>query len=169
MGVDPISMAMMGSTLLSAGGSVMEGVAANKMGKYQQKVAEMNAEIAEKNAREAIATSQVEAQESDMSALAFMGAQEAMQGASGLSLSGGSQVAAREASKRLARQDALRIREAGNRDAFNFRTQGVNFIAEGKMAKAQGKNALTSGFINAGSSLLTGASRVMKHKQSLVT
>lgn len=160
-----IPMLTVASTLVSAGGSILQGVQANKMAKYQAKVAEMNKSIAEDNARRAIERSQVEQQESDMTALAFMGSQEAMQGASGLSLGGASQQLARKSSKELARLDALRIRQGGELEAYNYRTQGVNFGAEASMAKAGGKNSLVSGFIDAGSSLLTGAGRVAKQNK----
>lgn len=169
MGVDPISMLVIGGTVLGAAGDVMEGVQANKMAKYQAKVAEMNQQISEDNARRAIERSQVEQQESDMTSLAFLGAQEAMQGASGLSLGGGSQKLARKSAKTLGRLDALRIRQGGELEAHAHRTEGVNFGTQAAMAKQQGSNALLSGFINAGSTLMTGAARTMRTGGSLLT
>lgn len=161
MGIDPVSL-MIVSTLVSAGGAVLEGIQANKMAKYQAKVAQMNRDIANENARRSIERSQVEQQEQDMVSLAFLGAQEAMQGASGLSMSGGSQQLARKSAKELGRLDSLRVRQAGELEAHAFRTEAVNFDTQSRMARAEGKNALVSSFFNAGSSLLTGATRVSK-------
>ena len=148
------------SGLLGAGGSIISGIAANNAGKYQQAIAMQNAQIAEENSRRAIERGQVEQQDQDMQTRAELATQEAMQAGSGLNISGGSQMLTRKSAAELGRRDALNVRQKAEIDSYNFKTQAASAVAEGRMARAKGRNALTAGYINAGSSLINTASYV---------
>ncbi len=146
-------------TVASVGGALIGGIAQKNASDYQAQVARMNAKIANENADRALERSQIEQQDQDTLTRAQMGAQEAAQGASGLSLTGGSQILTRKSAAMLGRRDALNVRQAGELEAYNYRTQAVNSEAQARMAKAQGQNALLGSYFNAGGSLLSGAAK----------
>jgi hypothetical protein len=126
---------------------------------YQAQVARMNAQIAEDNARRALERSQIEQQDQDTITRAQLGTQEALQGASGLSIEGGSQILTRKSAAMLGRRDALNIRQAGEIEAYNYKTQAVNQEAAARLAKAQGQSALVGSYFSAGGSLLSSAAK----------
>lgn len=148
------------SSLVGAAGAVYGGFAAKQAGDYQAAVAEQNAKIAEDNARRAIERSQIKQQDQDMQTRADVGTQESLQAASGLSLSGGSQILSRKAVAELGRRDALNIRQDGEIESYNFKTQAVTQRAEGQLAKAKGRSALVGGFLSGAGGLLSGLATV---------
>ncbi len=156
MGIDPLSLAAMG---LAAAGSVVGGIQASNAANYQAKVAAMNAEIAEQNAQRAVHRSQVEAQDQDAVSLAALGELTSMQGASGTSLTGRSAKRGRATVRQLGRLDALRVRQAGDIEAYGHRTEQANFLAQAEASRMEGRHSLVEGFMNAGSSLISGASK----------
>lgn len=148
------------SAIAGAAGTVISGIAAKNAADYQNKVAQMNAQIARENADRAIERSQIEQQENDMLVRSQLGTQEALQGASGLSIAGGSQMLTRKAAAELGRRDSLNIRQGGELEAYSYKTQAVNQEAEGRLAKAKGQSALLGSFLSAGGSLLSNASAI---------
>jgi hypothetical protein len=155
-------IAAVGGALASAGGTIMGGMAQKNASDYQAQVARMNAQIAQENANRAIERSQIEQQDQDRLTQAQIGTQEALQGASGLSLSGGSQILTRKGAAELGRRDALNVRQAGEMEAYTYKTQAVNQEAGARLAKAQGSSALLGSWISAGGSLLSSASKFKK-------
>lgn len=155
--------------IVGLAGSVVSGmgqVAAmqnqSAMAAYQASVAEMNKQIAEENARRAIEVSQVQQVDQDMISKALLGEQIAVQGASGLSLAGRSQMLTRKSAAELGRRDALNIRQEGELKKYAFLTDAANFGAQSTLkqmessAYSQGAGfALLSTFLGAGGSLLT--------------
>lgn len=145
------------SAVFSAVGGIITGMAALAQADYAQQVAEMNAKVAEQNAQDAVLRSQQEQIQVDDQARELLGRQVAAQSASGLSVGGRTQMLTRKSARKLAAQDRLNIREAGRREAFNYRVDKANFQAQGEMAKMEGRfNALGS-FLGAGGSLLGAA------------
>lgn len=153
-------VASIGSALVGAGGTVLSGMAAKQAGDYQNKVAQMNAQIAEDNAKRALERSQIEQQDQDMLTRAQLGQQEALQAASGVTLSAGSQMLTRKAAAQLGRRDSLNIRQGGEIEAYNYKTQAVNQRAEGALAKSRGQGALIGSYFSAGGSLLSNAATI---------
>lgn len=141
---------------LSVAGSVLGAVQAKNMADYQAELAERNAKISEENAARTITRSQVEAQDQDMMNLAFLGEQEAAQSASGLG--GRSQFLARKSGQELGRRDVLNVRQAGEIEAYNYRVEAMGQRANAEMARAEGRNAMLSGFLGATKSIIGGAS-----------
>ena len=146
-----------GSTALGVVGSLASASAQQSAANYQARIGMMNAQIAEENARRAQDRAQYAALEQDTMTMAQLGEQEAVQSASGLSLGGRSQMLTRKAAIELGRMDALRVREAGDTEAYNYRVQAANQIAEASAQRAKGSNAMLAGYLNAGSSLISGA------------
>lgn len=125
---------------------------------YQQKVAEMNAKIAEQNAAKAAQRGRDAAAEQDTITRAALGEQLAVQAASGVNINSKSSMLTRKATRTLGRQDALRARIAGETEAYNYRTDAANYVAQGRMARMQGfASALGSGI--EGLSSLVGSAR----------
>jgi hypothetical protein len=155
-------MAFLGgiAPVLSAVGSIFTGIMGFASSNYQAAVADMNEKIAKSNAARAIERTQVEQQEQDSAALALLGQQEAAQGASGLTLTGGSAQRTRRTARILARKDALNIRQAGEIEKYNYLTDAANFNAQGQAAKLAGTGSLISGFFQAAPSLIGGSTSV---------
>jgi hypothetical protein len=145
-------MAVVGG-LLSAGMGIMQGV-------YQSQVASNNAKIARWNANAAIQRSQVEAYDSDMKNRGLEGEIVSSQGASGLALTGASAERTRSTAAKLARQDALRIRYAGDVEAWNYNAQSKQFEAQSQMSLLGGFAEGIGGLAQAYSSLTSQSSSV---------
>lgn len=143
---------------LAAGAALVKGASDFTAGQYQSKVADMNAKVAAENARRALARSDVEAVENDRQTADLLGEQEALQGASGLSLTGKSFAANRVRTKVLGRRDTLNIKQEGAIENFNYRVQRQNFRAESKSANITSYLDLAGSVLSAGSSIL-GASK----------
>lgn len=144
--------------LLSAVGTVVSIGTGLAAASYQSKVAEMNAKIAQDNARKAAERGRIAAEEQDRQTRAALGEQLAVQAASGVNINSKSSMLTRKAARTLGRQDALRARIAGESEAYNYRTDAANYVAQGRMAKMQGfANALGAGID--GLSTLVGSAR----------
>lgn len=147
-------------SLVGAAGTIFSGISAMQQANYQAKVAAMNQQIANDNAKRAIEVGQINQQGQDTQTAAMLGEQEAVQGASGLSLTGKSQILTRKAARELGRLDALNVRQAAEIESYNYKTQAMNFGAQAAAAKMQGQGALLSSFFGAGSSLMSSLGKV---------
>lgn len=141
--------------LAGAVGAIASGAMGMMQANYQAKVAEMNAEVAEYNAKRAAQRGGIEAQEKDVETRALLAEQEVGQAASGVSLSGKSQVLTRDTARLLGTRDRLNIIENAATEKYNHLVQKSNFQAEAKAAKMSGKMALLGGFVSALGSLPT--------------
>lgn len=143
--------------VLSAGSALASGIAGYAASSYQAKVAEQNAAIARDNAMKANEQAQQSAQQNDNEMAAFIGQQEAVQSASGLSTGGRSQTLTRKASARIAKIDRTNIVEQGRSNSANFLQQQADFQGQAKQAKASGIFSLAQGVLGAGTSLVGSA------------
>lgn len=148
------------SAAIGAAGSLVSGFAALSAGNYQNKVAQMNAKIAEDNAQRAMARSQVEGQDQDALTSAMLGEQEAIQASSGVSLTSKSSMLTRRAARVLGRRDTLNVRQAGELEAYGYKTDAVNQRAQGQLAKMSGQSNMLGGFLGATGSLVGSAQSV---------
>jgi hypothetical protein len=145
-------MAVMGAI-----SGIVSGVTGMMTASYQAAVANMNAKVAEENAKRAEERGQIDAQIKDLESANLLGEQEVAQAASGISLSGKSQLATRNSARKLGRMDAGNILQDALVDAYNFRVQKANFKAEAAAAKISGISSLVGGVLSAVGSLPTGA------------
>jgi hypothetical protein len=159
MGIDPISMMVIGS-VMSAGTSIMGGFQQKDQAQYQAAVARNNAEIARRNAVYAEQVGVRREQEEIFKVRDLVGQQKAAQGASGLAVGVGSGADVIGSTSGLGLLSIGNVRDAGVREAYGYRVQETNFNNEASLLKTQGKNAVTSGFIGAASSLIGGASQI---------
>jgi hypothetical protein len=148
------------SAIIGAVGSAVSGFAALAAGNYQNKVAQMNASIAEDNAKRSIERAQIEQQDQDMITLGMLGEQESVQAASGISLNSKSSIRTRKAARELGRRDALNIRQGGELEAYGYKTEAVNQRAQGQLAKSAGVSNMLGSFLGAAGSLVGGSTSV---------
>lgn len=146
--------------------SVASGAFGMMQANYQARVADMNSKIAKRNAALATARGGIEAQMQDVSAAKLMGEQLAGQAASGVTLSGDSQIRTREQSRWFATADRERIIENAGMESYGYRAEAANFQAEAKANRLSGAASMVGGVLNGlgdlagtnlGKSLLGGA------------
>src|SRR5262245_32460828 len=135
-------------------GGIASGVMGMAQANYQGQVAEMNAEIAKDNAKRAVERSQIEQESQDLKAANALGAQVTEQGASGLSLSSGSMMRSRRSARRLARLDALNVRQAGRIEEYNYLTEAANQKAQAHASRISGVGSLLGWFFSGLNSLV---------------
>lgn len=119
-------------------GSLIAGVASDvqatnsaiALNDYRIQVAQRNSSLASENAYRAINVGQEEQVVQDEKAAALFADQTVQQGSSGISLDSRSFVQTRESAKRLARVDALNIRQAAAVEAYNYASQAQDYKAE---------------------------------------
>ena len=148
MGLDPVSWAAIAAgaaAVSAAGGAAYSGIQQKKAANYNASVQEAQAKAIDTQTREAIRRQSIQNQ-------SIMAAQRTSALSSGVEESGSSLLALMENSKRLELHisDIATQGNAAQYAALNNAT----------LARMQGKAAQTSGYIKAGSTLLSGASDV---------
>lgn len=140
---------------MAAIGAIAGGVMGMMQASYQAKVANMNADVAKQNAIRALERGGIEAEDNDRQTAALLGEQEVAQAASGVSLSGKSQILTRKSARMLGRRDALNILQDASTEAYNYRVQQANFKAEASAAKMSGIAGLVGSAFSAMGSMPT--------------
>jgi hypothetical protein len=144
---------MAAAGIISALSSVVSGVMGMMQASYQAEVANRNARVAEMNAEHSLMVASIKAEDQDMQSKALKGEQLSTQAASGVTLSGDSQVLTRATATRLGRRDALNIIDDGNLEAYNYREQAANFKMQAGAAQLSGMSSLVGGFLGAAGGL----------------
>lgn len=139
-------------TLAGVVGSVASGVSANNVAQYNAKVAENNAKAErERAAYEAGITRDRVRQ--------VVGAQRAAGAASGLDITSGTPVAVLGDSAKAGELDVLSRLYSGESAAIAYQNDAERMRAEGRAQQ-------TAGFINAGTSLLSGLGRMANRRST---
>jgi hypothetical protein len=149
-----------GGSILGAVGAHNEGQAAKDQARYKAAVANNNAILAERSAQMATEVGDIRASNESLHTAATIGSIKAAQAASGLDVNVGTTVDVRESAADLGRLDALTIRYAGQKDAYNARTQADSYRAQAGLDLMAGKTAAAAGDLKAFTSILGGASSV---------
>lgn len=136
-------MAMVGAV-----GALASGAMGMIQANYQAQVAQMNAKIAKDNAHLASTRGGIEAQLQDMQAAKLQGEQISQQAASGVSLTGDSQMRTRAEARLFANADRMRIRENANYEAHGYRVQAANFKADAANARMSGIASMVGGVLS---------------------
>lgn len=138
--------------ILAGVGSVFSAIGAMQQGKAASAAANYNASISERNAQIETMQASEDAERSRRASRRRIGAMRAAYGASGVTMEG-SPLDVLEDSFAEGELDALTIQYQGRMAAENHRGEAV-------LSRMQGKAAKKAGFIRAGTSLLTGATKV---------
>ena len=167
MAIAPAVLGVMGivstvaSTGLAVAGSIAGAASEREAAQQSADIAAKNRVIAEENAQRALLVSQEEQLDVDMETAQLLGEQEAIQAGSGIRLDSSSFIQTRKAARELGRIDALNVREAGNIRAAAYRNEGDAYAAEQVASMRAKGNATLNGFLNVGSSLVGGASKLI--------
>ncbi|WP_434101921.1 hypothetical protein [Klebsiella quasipneumoniae] len=140
-----VEIALVASSVLAAGGAVASGQQQKKMANYQASQAEADAEAAKASAK-------VEAERIRKAGRQQASAANAALAASGVDTGEGTALRVTSGITGDAEQDAFQTILSGN-------NQGARLNAQAQADRISGRNAATSGYISAGSSLLSAGSK----------
>lgn len=150
-----------GASILGTGvsvvGAIMQGQQNQAMADYQSKVAENQATVAGYQAKEATRQGAIEEKQQRLRVAQIKGQQRTGFAGAGVTVDSGSSMDILADTAYLGEQDALTIRHNAAMKGWSLKAQAANYSAQSGMYSAQGSNAYTSGLINAGGSLLSGA------------
>lgn len=145
---------------ISAIGGITSGAAGAQAANYQAEVAKNNATIANQNAAYAIQAGEQQATTQGLKGRAEGQHLKAEIAANGIDVNTGSAVDLEESQGKKAELDTETTRQQAALTAYGYRTQATSFTAQSALDKAQAGFDTTAGFLNAGGSLLSGASNI---------
>lgn len=149
---------------LAAAGSIMGGLQANAQAKYQARVAERNAALANEAARTEIENTRIEAMAHDRRVGQLVGQQRVAAAANGVALDFGTAADVVADTSMLANEDKQRLYDRGYEAVRGRDIEASNYTAEANAQRAAGKGAVISGFMSAASTALGGVSQYKKMK-----
>lgn len=151
-------------TAFAVMGNLQAGKAEQQAANYRAAVARNNQQIATQNARYSRERASILAFDRDKETAGLLGEQKRIQAGSGISLGSGSFMRTRRTARRLGVRDRENIIHAGEVDATNFENQAAGFGAESVLEKATAKDAKLATYLNVGSSLVGGATSLMRSR-----
>lgn len=151
---------IVGGGLLSFFGALSQGVSTSNMYNYQAALARLNAEIARQNAEFAMQTGGQKNLEEGLRLGQQAGQIRTAEGASGFDVRSGSAAQVQRSQQTLGQIDLDMIRSNAAREAYGYKTQAAVSDSQAGVYKSASSNALLSGFVNAGSSILGTAGSV---------
>lgn len=158
MGLPAIGIGLgLGGSLLGGIGALGQSQAQAANAEFQAQVARNNQKVAEQNAGLAIQTGEEKATARGLAEAAQLGHVKASQAASGLDINVGSPVDVRAAQAKFGRLDALTEMNNAQLQAYGYRTQATNYLAQSYLDTAEAKQARAAGPLNFASSLIGGA------------
>lgn len=141
---------------IGALGAIQSARAQSASAKYNAQVQQNNAQIAKQNATWAAQAGEAQAGASQMKTRAVVGGIIANQAASGVDLTRGSSLDVRSSARELGELDAINIRSNAAREAYGYETNASSFTAQSQLDKFQSGAAMSSGYVNAGGTILGG-------------
>ena len=144
------------STLMGAASAYGQQQAANAAAKYQAKIGEQNARIAERQAQEVERAGFLTESKHRQRVSALQGTQRAGYAGAGVNVLAGTPGAVFEETEVLGDLDALEIKYQTALDAWAMRNQASNMRAQAALAKS----SMASPWLSAGGALLGGAARI---------
>lgn len=148
-----------GSTLLGAAGQIQQAQATAAANKYNAQVADMNAQISERRAKDAIERGAAEEQKKRQQVAQVLGKQQAAMAANGVDLTFGSPLDTIVDSSVLGELDALTIRTNAYREAYDYRVDAANKVASANLSRMNASAATTGGYLGAVGTILGGAGK----------
>jgi hypothetical protein len=137
------------ATVIGIGATLYSASAAQKAGKFNRQVAEVNAQNAEAKAVDATRRGQALADERRMKTRLMIGQQRAAIAANGVDLSFGTPVEILGDTAMFGAIDEDRIMANAAREAWGYRTEAANMRAGGQMAQYQGDAQATGSYLGA--------------------
>lgn len=146
----------LGSTLLGAVGSIQQANAQAAAAEYNAKIGEMNAQLSERRARDAIERGAAEEQRKRMEVARLQGQQKAAMAANGVDLGFGSPLDTIVDTAVLGELDALTIRTNAYRESYDRQVDAANQRAGAQLNRMEAKAAKTGGYLAAAGTVLGG-------------
>lgn len=157
--IAPLAIA---GAVASAGAQLYAGAAARSQGRYQQDIAQQNAQMERRAANDAVTRGQTAQLQRYRQLSQSLGAQRAALAANGLDLSFGSAMDTQLDTAQIAYEDSATLAENTRREVQGYDINAANYTMKGRAARAEGNAAFVSGAIGAVGTLLGGASQVSK-------
>ncbi len=148
------------AAIITAGGAVYQGQAANEQAKYEQRIANQNAELEERNRRDAISRGETEQVRHYRKLAQAMGEARVRSSAAGLDVGFGSAADLESDIALIGYEDSAAISENTMKEVQGYDINAANYRMEGKAARMRGKAAKTAGYISAAGTLLSSASQI---------
>lgn len=162
---EPITLTtglLIASTAVAAAGVAYSAVSSSNQAKYQSKVNNANAAMAEKASADALERGRTDAKNQARRSAALKGDQSAAMAANGLDLSFGSPLDIASDTATLGSEDALTVRENARRESLGYSINSANYSAQAAASRMQATSSLVAGGFSMGSTLLSGASQISK-------
>lgn len=147
--------AAVAGAVVGAVGQIAQGQAQAAQAGYQAQVARNNEIIANRNADDALKRYSVEEDKVRQRTAMILGSQRAKLAGQGAVLDEGSPLDIQMDTAGLGELDALTVRSAGEREAYGFRTQGMNYAAQAKLYDMN--TSMLGTYLKAGGSILGAA------------
>ena len=159
---DPVSMTVLAVTaaVVTAGGQIYQGQAANAQGKYQQAVANQNATLEERARADAITRGETAQSQHYRKLAQAMGEARVRNSAAGLDVGFGSAANLESDIALIGYEDSSTLAQNTIKEVQGYDINAANYRNQGAAARAQGKAAATAGFIGAAGTLLSSASQI---------
>lgn len=152
-----IGLSLAGS-VVGALGAAQSGAQEAAMSRYQAGVAQLNSQVAQQNAQQAIAAGSAQANQAGMEGAQRLGAIRTAQGANNLDVNSGSNANVQKSQAEINALTQLVIKNNAARAAYGYQVQGAGFQAQSQLENLQATNAQQAGKIGVFNSLLGGAS-----------
>ena len=159
MCVDPMTMLMIGSTVMGGIGQIQQGQAQAQAATYNAQVSDMNAKLADRAAKDALDRGAKEEQRQRQKTAQILGQQQAGMAANGVDLTFGSPLDLLVDTSIMGELDALTIRSNTYREERDIRQQAANYRGQAGMQRAQASSASTGGFLGAMGTVLGGGAQ----------
>lgn len=162
---DPVSIGValtVASTLATAGSQIYAGQAAYQQGKYENQVAQQNAQLEEASKADAFSRRNVDQMRLWRKVSQQLGEQRAAGAASGVDVNFGSALSMQEDTQMIGGEDSTTLNENYNKEIKGYDIDAANYKAQGAAALMRGKAARTGSYMQATGTLLAGASQIAK-------
>jgi hypothetical protein len=157
---DPITAIAATAAVITAGGAVYGGMAANAQGKYEQRVNEQNAQLEERSRRDAISRGETDQLRHYRKLSQALGEARVRNSAAGLDVSFGSAADLESDIALMGYEDSAALAENTNKEVMGYDINAANYRMAGKAARMRGKAAETAGWISGTGTLLGAASQI---------
>jgi len=144
---------------LGAFGQVRGGQAAAAQGKFEQKVANQNAQIEDRNRIDAISRGETDQRNHYRRLAQAMGEARVRNSGLGLDTGFGSAASLEEDISLIGYEDSGALAENTNKEVMGYDINAANYRMQGAAASARGKAAKQAGYIGAAGTLLGAASQ----------
>ncbi|HLG49081.1 MAG TPA: hypothetical protein VKY24_22745 [Reyranella sp.] len=149
-------------TVMSVAGQAQQAGAQAGMANYQAQVARNNQMVAEWNAQRDLQQGRVDEQNQRLKSAALLGAQRAALASQGGDVDSGSPLDLQADTARAGEYDAQTIRNNAALKAYGYRVQAANTGADANLDSYKAADAMASLPYGIGSSLLGGASSIVR-------